>query len=208
MKCTSNSSGPVSGAKTFGELVRKWRKSARISQESISHAVGVTQASISRIETGDQDLGINLAYKLFQFLLSKSQIMDRSKPIKPKNCSHCGQLMTEELQATRRADAKCRQSKSQKAAIEKRRSKGLYIGRPPKNPYEESQVVDLRSNGNSYTIIARKLGISILTVGKICRKLGLNKVRTTTSVPRKIKPKQLIDTDGHRPWMGFQNEES
>jgi len=201
MKCTSNSSTLIE----FGQLLRTWRKSSGTSQAELARAIGVTQASMSRIETGDQDCGVAHAFQVVNFLLNKKPGMDRSTPIIEKDCPHCGQFMSKELQEKRRLAAKRKQSRSQKAAIEKRRSNGLYVGRPPKTPYTEAEVVDLRSQGNSYTVIALKLGISKLTVQKICKRLGI-KVRTTTSMPRTSKPKKP-EVDGHRPWLEFEGVE-
>lgn len=49
---------------SLGRLVAGWRISAGLSQQSLGAAVGLDQASISRIESGDRKVDVELLLQL------------------------------------------------------------------------------------------------------------------------------------------------
>jgi predicted transcriptional regulator len=57
--------------KIFGGAVEHLRRKRRISQSRLAKLTGLTQASISRIEAGEQDCGIEHAVKILSAIMSE-----------------------------------------------------------------------------------------------------------------------------------------
>lgn len=52
----------------MGQLVARWRIEAGISQQSLGDAVGIDQASVSRIESGDRRVDVELLLRILDAL--------------------------------------------------------------------------------------------------------------------------------------------
>lgn len=56
--------------RSLGQMVARWRMSAGLTQQALGAAVGLDQATISRIESGDRKVDVEL---LLQILVATGQ---------------------------------------------------------------------------------------------------------------------------------------